>query len=51
MTERLVTDIGGFEAGEVPKEERPPLFRQRQLMAVFSQPTPSGCPNNSSPIW
>lgn len=26
MAERLVTDIGGFEAGEVPKEERPPLF-------------------------
>jgi uncharacterized protein YcaQ len=36
MTERLVTDIGGFEAGEVPKEERPPLFWQRQLMAVFN---------------
>jgi uncharacterized protein YcaQ len=36
MTERLVTDIGGFEAGEVPKEEQPPLFWQRQLMAVFN---------------
>jgi len=36
MAERLVTDIGGFEAGEVPKEERPPLFWQRQLMAVFN---------------
>jgi hypothetical protein len=23
MAERLVTDIGGFEAGEVPKEGRP----------------------------
>jgi Nitrile hydratase, alpha chain len=34
MAGRLVTDIGGFEAGEVPKEERPPLFWQRQLMAV-----------------
>jgi len=36
MADRLVTDIGGFEAGEVPKEERPPLFWQRQLMAVFN---------------
>jgi nitrile hydratase beta subunit-like protein len=36
MAERLVTDIGGFDAGEVPKEERPPLFWQRQLMAVFN---------------
>ena len=36
MAERLVTDIGGFEAGEVPQEERPPLFWQRQLMAVFN---------------
>jgi hypothetical protein len=31
-----VTDIGGFEAGEVPRAERPPLFWQRQLMAVFN---------------
>lgn len=36
MAERLVTDIGGFEAGEVPQEEQPPLFWQRQLMAVFN---------------
>jgi hypothetical protein len=36
MAERLVTDIGGFEAGEVPKEERPPLFWERQLIAVFN---------------
>jgi hypothetical protein len=36
MAERLVTDIGGFEAGEVPKEEQPPLFWHRQLMAVFN---------------
>jgi hypothetical protein len=36
MAERLVTDIGGFEAGEVPKQEQPPLFWQRQLMAVFN---------------
>jgi hypothetical protein len=36
MGERLVTDIGGFEAGEVPREEQPPLFWQRQLMAVFN---------------
>jgi glycyl-tRNA synthetase beta subunit len=36
MGDRLVTDIGGFEAGEVPKEEHTPLFWQRQLMAVFN---------------
>jgi len=36
MAERLVADIGGFDAGEVPKEERPPLFWQRQLTAVFN---------------
>jgi len=26
MAERLVTDIAGFEAGEVRKEEQLPLF-------------------------
>ena len=36
MADRLVTDIGGFEAGEVPQEEQPPLLWQRQLMAVFN---------------
>ena len=36
MAERLITDIGGFEAGEVPKEERPPLFWEKQMIAVFN---------------
>jgi hypothetical protein len=36
MSERLVTDIGGFEAGEVPREERPPLFWEKQLIAMFN---------------
>jgi nitrile hydratase len=36
MAERLITDVGGFEAGEVPREERPPLFWERQLIAVLN---------------
>jgi len=36
VVDRLVTDIGGFEAGEIPKEERPPLFWQKQLIATFN---------------
>jgi hypothetical protein len=36
VADRLVTDIGGFQAGEVPREERPPLFWEKQLMAIFN---------------
>lgn len=36
MAERLVTDIGGDPAGPIPREEREPLFWERQLIATFN---------------
>lgn len=36
MTDRLITDIGGLPAGEVPREEKPPVFWQRQMIATFN---------------
>lgn len=36
MTERLVSDIGGLPAGEVPREERRQLFWEKQLIAVVN---------------
>lgn len=36
MTDRLITDIGGMPAGAVPREERPPVFWQRQMIATFN---------------
>ncbi|MGQ7794574.1 hypothetical protein ACUN0C_19390 [Faunimonas sp. B44] len=35
MAERLVTDIGGFEAGEIPMEDHHQLFWEKQLMATY----------------
>jgi nitrile hydratase subunit beta len=36
MADRLVTDIGGTPAGAIPREEREPLFWERQLIATFN---------------
>lgn len=36
MTDRLITDVGGMPAGEVPREDRPPVFWQRQMIATFN---------------
>jgi hypothetical protein len=36
MAERLLTDIGGFDEGEVPQQERPQLFWEKQLMAMVN---------------
>jgi len=36
MAERLITDIGGLPAGEVPRQEAPPLFWQKHMMAMFN---------------
>lgn len=36
MAERLVTDIGGEPAGAIPREEREPLFWERQMIATYN---------------
>lgn len=36
MADRLVTDIGGDPAGEIPREEREPLFWERQMIATYN---------------
>jgi hypothetical protein len=36
MAERLITDIGGMPAGEVPRQEAPPLFWQKHMLAMFN---------------
>ena len=36
MAERLITDIGGLPAGDVPREEAPPLFWERHMLAMFN---------------
>jgi hypothetical protein len=36
MTERLITDIGGLPAGEVPRQEVPQLFWEKQMIAMFN---------------
>ena len=36
MAERLLTDIGGLPAGEVPRGEAPPLFWQKHMLAMFN---------------
>jgi hypothetical protein len=36
MAERLITDIGGQPAGEVPRQEAPPLFWQKHMLALFN---------------
>jgi hypothetical protein len=34
MSDRLITDIGGFEDGDIPRDERPPVFWERQMIAT-----------------
>lgn len=36
MAERLITDIGGMPAGEVPREEVPQLFWEKHMIAMFN---------------
>ena len=36
MAERLITDIGGLPAGEVPREEVPQLFWEKHMIAMFN---------------
>jgi hypothetical protein len=36
MTERLITDIGGLAAGEVPREEVPQLYWEKHMIAMFN---------------
>lgn len=36
MSERLITDIGGMPAGEVPREEVPQLFWEKHMIAMFN---------------
>jgi hypothetical protein len=36
MSERLITDIGGLPAGEVPRAEALPLFWQKHMLAMFN---------------
>ena len=36
MPERLITDIGGLPAEEIPREEVPQLFWEKQMIAMFN---------------
>ena len=36
MAERLITDIGGLPADEVPREEVPQLFWEKHMIAMFN---------------
>jgi hypothetical protein len=36
MAERLITDIGGLPAGEVPREEVPQLYWEKHMIAMFN---------------
>ena len=36
MAERLITDIGGLPAGDVPREDVPQLFWEKQMIALFN---------------
>jgi nitrile hydratase len=36
MVERLITDIGGLPAGEIPREEVPQLFWEKHMIAMFN---------------
>jgi hypothetical protein len=35
MTDRLITDVGGLPAGDVPLEEVPQLFWEKHMIAMF----------------
>lgn len=36
MTDRLITDIGGLPAGDIPREEHRMLYWQKQMIATFN---------------
>ena len=36
MAERLITDIGGLPAEEIPREDVPQLFWEKQMIAMFT---------------
>ena len=36
MAEKLITDIGGDEAGEIPREPYDMLFWEKQMIATFN---------------
>ena len=36
MAERLITDVGGLPADEVPREEVPQLFWEKHMIAMFN---------------
>ncbi|HEX2215221.1 MAG TPA: nitrile hydratase [Xanthobacteraceae bacterium] len=36
MSERLISDIGGLPAGEIPRQEVPQLFWEKQMIAMFN---------------
>ena len=36
MAERLITDIGGLPAGEVPQADVPQLFWEKHMIAMFN---------------
>ena len=36
MAERLSSDIGGLPAGDVPREEVPQLFWEKNMIAMFN---------------
>jgi len=36
MTERLITDVGGLPAGDVPRQEVPQLFWEKHMIAMFN---------------
>jgi nitrile hydratase len=36
MIERLITDVGGLPAGEVPREEVTQLFWEKHMIAMFN---------------
>ncbi|TCT04752.1 SH3-like domain-containing protein [Aquabacter spiritensis] len=36
MADRLITDVGGLPAGEVPREEVPQLYWEKLMIAMFN---------------
>jgi nitrile hydratase len=36
MAERLITDVGGLPADEVPRQEVPQLFWEKHMIAMFN---------------
>lgn len=45
MAERLISDIGGLPAGEVPREEMTQLYWEKLLIAMFNVLSAKGLVN------